>query len=227
MSDFTDSSEVILDDDQTTTGTRYRNLVVNPDVLDSSTVYRFELTVGESHRDDNFGFASLTLHPNRPPAGGSCDVSPRRGISLSTPFTFDCSGWIDDDSPLQYRFSTGQKIDTPRRDRAIIYRGHQNQYVSDILPAGSKDNNFTVYVFASVLDRFGQETEVEMQREVVVERLTNQSAFQPVVVHAFERIENVFAGDAQKLMETCGRYPLLTAQFALMSNRYVDVIVVF
>ena len=203
--------EVILDDKKTPTGTRRRNLVVYPNVLDSSTVYRFELTVTESNRDeDDFGFASFTLPPNSPPKNGSCSISPQRGITLSTQFTFSCSRWIDDDLPLEYQFSTGRHMDASRRDRVIIYRGFQNRYVADSLPAGSANNNYTIYVFAKVSDRFGGETEVEIQ-PLVVEPLpdtSNTTAFEEIALNALTRVETEFGNDPQRVTETCGNQPI-------------------
>ena len=33
-----------------------------------------------------------------------CDVTPRKGIVLTTEFNVSCFGWIDDDLPLIYQF---------------------------------------------------------------------------------------------------------------------------
>ena len=201
------SVQAILDNQMTPTGTNGRNLVVNPNVLDSRTVYRFELTVTERNRD-GVGFSSLTLRPNAPPSGGTCDVSPRQGRTLSTQFTFTCTGWTDNDLPLEYRFATSRKKTAVRRDRAALYTGFRSQYVAGSLPLGDERNNYTIYVFVSVIDRFGGETEVEMNREIVVEPLASTSdaaAVEEAALKALERVENEFGDDPQRLTETCGK----------------------
>jgi polycystin 1 len=201
---------VFLDSQITPTGTSRHNFVIYSDVLDSSTVYRFELTVTERNRD-GVGFASLTLRPNKPPSGGTCNVSPRQGTTLSTQFTFTCTGWADTDSPrLEYRFATGRQKNAQRRDRTILYSGFRSQYTADSLPLGNKENNYTIYVFVSILDRFGGETEVNMNREVVVKPLTvrgtsDTAVVEEAAVKALERVENEFGNDPQKMTETCGK----------------------
>ena len=200
---------VFLDSQMTPTGTNRRNFVIHSDVLDSRTVYRFELTVTERNRD-GVGFASLTLRPNAPPSGGTCDVSPRQGTTLSTQFTFTCTGWTDKDSPLlEYRFATGRQKNALRRDRTILYTGFRSQYIANSLPLGAKQNNYTIYVFVSIVDRFGGETEVDMNKEVVVEPLAGTSdtaAVEEAALNALERVENEFGDDPQRVTETCGKY---------------------
>jgi hypothetical protein len=196
------SVPVILDNQMTSTGTNGRNLVINSNVLDSRTTYRFELRVTERNRE-GVGFSSVTLRPNAPPSGGTCDVSPRQGKTLSTQFTFTCTGWLDNDSPLEYRFATSQKKTAVGRDRAILYTGFRSQYVADSLPLGDERNNYTIYVFVSVIDRFGGETEVDMNNEVLVEPLTT-TAVEEAALNALNRIEKEFGDDPQKVTETCG-----------------------
>ena len=197
--------EMIVDSRASSTGTSRRNLVVNSNTLDSSTVFRFELVVTERNRD-GVGFASLTLRPNTPPRGGTCEVVPRRGITLLTQFTFLCHGWRDNDSPLEYRFATGSKRSL-RYQRSIIYKGFRSQYVADSLPLGDMESNYTIYVFITVLDRFGSETEVEMDGEVVVEPLpdaSNADVVEKTALALLEKVENNFGDDPQRLTETCG-----------------------
>ena len=209
--------QAVLNSQMTPTGTTGRNLVVNSNVLDSRTVYRFELTVTEKHRD-GAGFASLTLRPNAPPRGGTCDVSPRQGTTLSTQFTFTCTGWADNDLPLEYRFATSRKKNALRRNRTVLYTGFRSQYVANSLPLGDKRNNYTIYAFVSVVDRFGGKTEVKMDKEVVVEPLTNTfdtTAVEEAALNAIERVENEFGDDPQRVTETCGK-----GSFVSVSREY-------
>jgi hypothetical protein len=51
--------------------------------------------------------AQVVVRVSRPPSGGNCTVTPRRGAALSMLFHVQCSGWRAEDSgfgPLSYSF---------------------------------------------------------------------------------------------------------------------------
>jgi hypothetical protein len=127
---------------------------------------------------------------------------------LSTQFTFKCTGWVDNDLPLEYRFATAREKNALRRDRTVLYTGFRSQYVANSLPLGDQGNNYTIYVFINVVDRFGGKTEVILDKGVVVEPLTNSSdiaAVEEVALNAIQRVENELGDDAQRVTETCGK----------------------
>jgi len=46
-----------------------------------------------------------TVRLNSPPSSGVCKMNLNEGIAYDTQFTFSCSHWADEDSPLKYSFS--------------------------------------------------------------------------------------------------------------------------
>ncbi|XP_055842496.1 polycystin family receptor for egg jelly-like [Episyrphus balteatus] len=56
------------------------------------------------------GSTSIKLIVNQPPAKGTCSVSPPGGIEYQTLFTISCSGYIDEDNPIDYKFWLGNNI---------------------------------------------------------------------------------------------------------------------
>lgn len=83
-----------LDESATCTGSHCSKLVVHSDVLDSRKSYTFTLNVSQPGRG-RWGSASLTILPNNPPHGGTCELSPQSDIrGLETVVTFKCSGTL-------------------------------------------------------------------------------------------------------------------------------------
>ena len=85
--------------------------------------YRFQLSATR-RSDGKLGYAAVDVTVNRPPYGGSLEVSPRNGTVLVDDFEVKASSWIDDnadDYPLTYTF---------------YYRRASGSYGSEQLPLG-------------------------------------------------------------------------------------------
>ena len=81
-----------LNEVSTSTGRHSPNLVVRSGVLQPGQSYTFTLNVSQPGRG-RWGSASLTIHPNNPPHGGLCELSPESDIRLlETVVTYNCSG---------------------------------------------------------------------------------------------------------------------------------------
>ena len=83
-------------------------LVIAAGALPSGPTYRFRFTVTDSL--SGVGYSTLAVTVNSPPLLGTCGASPSSGVALDTKFHLSCSGWTDEDTPLEYQFqltSTG------------------------------------------------------------------------------------------------------------------------
>ena len=99
------------------------NLFVPPGHLLPGAEYRFQLSATR-RSDGKLGYAAVDVTVNRPPYGGSLEVSPRNGTVLVDDFEVKASSWIDDnadDYPLTYTF---------------YYRRASGSYGSEQLPLG-------------------------------------------------------------------------------------------
>lgn len=84
------------------------NLVIPGDerLLEENTKYKIRvvvtLTTGFTYTQE------ITFITNSPPSildgRGGCSVTPTEGLVLTTEFEISCSGWSDEDLPLNYEF---------------------------------------------------------------------------------------------------------------------------
>ena len=84
------------------------NLVIPGDkqLLEENTKYKIRvvvtLTTGFTYAEE------ITFITNSPPrildGRGGCSVTPTEGLVLTTEFEISCSGWSDEDLPLNYEF---------------------------------------------------------------------------------------------------------------------------
>ena len=101
------------------------NLFVPPGHLLPGAEYRFQLSATR-RSDGKLGYAAVDVTVNRPPYGGSLEVSPRNGTVLVDDFEVKAAAWIDDnadDYPLTYTF---------------YYRRASGSYGSEQLPSASR-----------------------------------------------------------------------------------------
>jgi len=84
------------------------NLVIpgNEKILEENTKYTIRVVVTLS---TGFTFAEeIMFITNYPPRilddRGGCSVTPREGLVLTTEFKISCSGWSDEELPLNYEF---------------------------------------------------------------------------------------------------------------------------
>lgn len=82
------------------------NLVIPGDkqLLEENTKYKIRvvvtLTTGFTYAEE------IPFITNSPPRilDGGCSVTPTEGLVLTTEFEISCSGWSDEDLPLNYEF---------------------------------------------------------------------------------------------------------------------------
>ena len=134
-------------------------LVTYPRILAPDVRYKFVLS---AQRQGGYpGYSEYQVTTNSPPVNGTCDVSPVSGVTLTTEFTFMCTDWQDPDLPLQYEYIYFTNNDLLN----VAYQGVQRNKKMD-LPAGEKENNFTIDFRVRVVDMFGEFTEVTIPVQV-------------------------------------------------------------
>ena len=136
-----------------------KSLVTRPGVLTPNTRFKFILTA--QRLGGYSGYSEYHVTSNSPPVEGVCSVSPISGVTLITKFTFTCTNWQDPDLPLQYEF-------VYLADNNILnvaYKGFKSSLTTK-LPAGEKDNNFTIDFRVRVADILGAYTEVKSPVQV-------------------------------------------------------------
>ena len=158
-SNHTQWTEMLEVQDLISTRMSSKSLVTKPAVLTPNARYKFILT---AQRQGGYpGYSEYHVTTNSPPAGGTCNVSPSSGVTLTTEFTFTCSNWQDPDLSLQYEFI----YQTNNNLLNVVYKGVKTS-VTTILPAGEKANNFTIDFRVRVADSFGAFTEVRTPVQV-------------------------------------------------------------
>ena len=82
-----------------------RNFILRPLAMTPGAAYTFRLTATDPATGMQ-GYAEFSTIVNSPPAAGTFNVLPTRGLSLQTPFLLNASMWNDeaDDYPLKYGF---------------------------------------------------------------------------------------------------------------------------
>ncbi|GFN79869.1 polycystin-1, partial [Plakobranchus ocellatus] len=95
---FEGQQEISLDSSQTSTGISSSNLVLPKwGAIKDDWDYTFVVYV--SCTNSSVGTASLTLQANRPPSGGTCQISPLQIVPLEDQVTISCPNWFDMDDP--------------------------------------------------------------------------------------------------------------------------------
>uniref|UniRef100_A0A8C7Q2V6 Polycystic kidney disease 1b n=2 Tax=Oncorhynchus mykiss TaxID=8022 RepID=A0A8C7Q2V6_ONCMY len=174
-----DQNGVTLDLNQvTTTGSLSPELVVRPGVLQEGCNYTFTLNVTHP-AGGRWGFASLTLLPNPPPHGGVCTLTPGPGENirlLETVVTYNCSGWLDEDSESpQIIYILQVALSCPGWGQACplltLYRGTQRTFGS-LVPlgeAGPEKDRSIISVILQVEDHLGSKV-TALNRTITVLR---------------------------------------------------------
>ena len=136
-----------------------KSLVTRPGVLTPDTRYKFILT---AQRPGGYrGYSEYHVTLNSPPVGGVCNVSLTSGVTLITEFTFTCMNWQDPDSLLQYEFI----YFTNNNLLNVAYKGVKTS-ITTKLPAGERENDFTIDFRVRVTDVLGVYTEVRTPVQV-------------------------------------------------------------
>lgn len=126
------------------------NLVVRAGQLRSGAHYTFLLTaVGR----DAVGYSQIDLVMNSAPCCGQVVVTPTNGSAVLDPFSISAQGWRDDDTPLQYRFST--TLDFDQSSVAPLVDFSPERFTTATLPAGAATDGYRRVLLVEVRDVFG------------------------------------------------------------------------
>lgn len=88
-------------EDKTTAGINSKSLVIEPGYLSAGRKYRLQLNAWKPGGKPG-GYVIEELIMNVSPVGGKCEVPFIQGFALETLFRVECTGWKDDDQPLNY-----------------------------------------------------------------------------------------------------------------------------
>jgi hypothetical protein len=96
---------------------------------------------------------------NEGPTSGSVAVSPGKGFTFDTAFSFSAINWVDDDLPLTYAFGTTAVDDAGYVDTSTFFSF--GDAIPDatlsgvVLSEGAVATNYSVGCFAQALDTYG------------------------------------------------------------------------
>ena len=128
----------------TTTPLDSSSIVVKEDSLVGGKNYRLVLFVQTT--DGPSGMSAHDISTASPPTGGTCSITPSRGIALKTDFNLTCSDWKSDSTPLSYQFQ--YQLDNGLY--SMIYHGFNSTVIS-WLPPGKQ----AIMLIVIVTDRYG------------------------------------------------------------------------
>jgi hypothetical protein len=216
-----------------------QNLVIAADVLDSDTIYTFELIAIETALNNTVrGRSSTIISTNAAPARGSCLASSST-ISYDQSVTLSCYDWTDKstDFPLQYSFGymTDQGLQT------VVGFFQTASEMSTLLPIGSSSSSssstssssFSVqassgtdgsgddYVrplYIDIMDKWGATTRVDLS-VIVTPPLVNASNPTGSLTQATESLSNaiteaVLQADASIFVSSMASLTSILSYFA-------------
>ncbi|CAH1257139.1 PKDREJ [Branchiostoma lanceolatum] len=109
-------------------------------------------------------FALYSFTTNAPPTMGTCAVIPDTGTVMETLFQIKCSGFMDDNVPLKYRFFAiiGEEIsETGESSQGnMVYYGMDSKSPPIYLPLGDKNKNYLVTIVITVSDTEGASSRI-------------------------------------------------------------------
>uniref|UniRef100_A0A8C2Q812 Polycystic kidney disease 1a n=1 Tax=Cyprinus carpio TaxID=7962 RepID=A0A8C2Q812_CYPCA len=150
---------LVLDLNTTTTGSDSMNLVLRQGILRDGNSYIFSLHVTDDSLDRE-GVAYIELHPNLPPAGGTCslwaDGDGPQVHTLLERVHFNCSGYTDMDeteSPLVYSL-LAVRCSRLYCEEFCVYKGTSPEH-SAFLPPGFSSAQYQVAAIVMVEDHQG------------------------------------------------------------------------
>uniref|UniRef100_A0A8C1XTF1 Polycystic kidney disease 1a n=1 Tax=Cyprinus carpio TaxID=7962 RepID=A0A8C1XTF1_CYPCA len=150
---------LVLDLNTTTTGSDSMNLVLRQGILRDGNSYIFSLHVTDDSMDRE-GVAYIELHPNLPPAGGTCslwaDGDGPQVHTLLERVHFNCSGYTDMDeteSPLVYSL-LAVRCSRLYCEEFCVYKGTSPEH-SAFLPPGFSSAQYQVAAIVMVEDHQG------------------------------------------------------------------------
>jgi len=128
----------------TTTPLDSSSIVIKEDSLEGGKYYRLALFVQTT--DGPSGMSAHDISTASPPKGGTCFITPSRGIALKTDFNLTCSDWKSDSTPLSYQF----QYQLENGLYSMIYHGLNSTVISWLQPG-----KHAIKIIVIVADRYG------------------------------------------------------------------------
>jgi hypothetical protein len=144
-------------------------LVIRAGSLTPGGRYSFQLTGTAPGRAS--GSALINLVVNAAPTSGTLALTPLEGKVLDTEFAFEASQWVDEDTPLQYRFGY---VDPAASMDKFIGAQQISPLTRDVLLPQGAGPNSTLVAFAIVLDSLG--ALVKISKSITVRELVITAA---------------------------------------------------
>ncbi|XP_073166530.1 polycystin-1-like isoform X4 [Lepidochelys kempii] len=156
-----DGQPLTLDHVTTSTGDSNRDLVIRQGVLRDGVNYSFTLSASQPGGELQGG-SSITLTPNNPPRGGVCTLTPEHDLYLlETLVSYQCTGWVDEDSsPVQLIYTLIAERCPPdgrHCQHFCLYRGIKSSF-GTFLPAATGGRHTAVNVLVELEDSQGAKT---------------------------------------------------------------------
>ncbi|EMP42502.1 Polycystin-1 [Chelonia mydas] len=156
-----DGQPLTLDHVTTSTGDSNRDLVIRQGVLRDGVNYSFTLSASQPGGQLQGG-SSITLTPNNPPRGGVCTLTPEHDLYLlETLVSYQCTGWVDEDSsPVQLIYTLIAERCPPdgrHCQHFCLYRGIKSSF-GTFLPAATGGRRTAVNVLVELEDSQGAKT---------------------------------------------------------------------
>ncbi|XP_031571405.1 polycystic kidney disease protein 1-like 2 isoform X3 [Actinia tenebrosa] len=143
---------------------------ISKGILKVGVKYMLEVTA-KSH-SGTVAMSNFTLNANEAPRGGKCFVDARVGEAFTTVFNFTCSGWIDEEPPLTYKF----QFTKPSGVEVLLQSSHMAN-VSTKLPVGYADNDYDLPMNVFIVDSVGVGIDVQIVVKVTPIKVENSTLY--------------------------------------------------
>ena len=113
------------------------------------------------------GTSTYDVVVNKPPANGTCSVSPEEGEPLNTPFTITCGNFTDtkSDLPLTYTFFYNKTVGGPL---SLLDQSLSPVLKDFRLSSGLKENDYKYNFVVKVTDKLGASVDYKIPETIKV-----------------------------------------------------------
>ncbi|XP_035699002.1 polycystin-1-like [Branchiostoma floridae] len=178
VSNSVNSKQEIDWDTDALTGRQKKYLSIRKGTFASGAVaetYTIRIDASDESGESTYALYSFTT--NVPPTLGTCTVVPDTGTVMETLFQVTCSGFLDVNLPLIYRFAAISGVATSTKawkQGTMVYYGTDSTSSPLYLPIGDEDNDYLITIAIRVTDSFGATTETTTTA-TVLERETKEN----------------------------------------------------
>eukprot|EP00439_Symbiodinium_sp_Y106_P012956 s1465_g1.t2 len=166
------------------------NIIIQPNVLQPSTKYKFRLNI---HLTNVTGYSDIVIETaGLPPRSGRLEVTPVNA-TMDTPRVLSAPNWVATDLPLTYNFGYIKFVEGNPLDS--MFNTDRQQVSSKELPRlvlGEASTNYTVHLFVEVYTPYGAFS----RAEVAVQSLPVENLTQAVI----DGLDNAQNADASNLV---------------------------